>query len=91
MARPAPGPRQASAAARPAAVAGPALAAALVCRLLVLAADPYLAATAELHGVLYHRAGPLIGLLVRAGLCARVPLRAASWAATTNQTEGVRS
>ncbi|MFI5860717.1 YhjD/YihY/BrkB family envelope integrity protein [Streptomyces sp. NPDC051546] len=76
---------------RPGAIAGPALAAALACRLLALAADPYLAATAELHGVLYHGAGPLIGLLVWAGLCARALLRAASWAATTNQPEGERS
>lgn len=71
-----------------ASIAGPALAAALVCRLLLLAAGPYLAATAALHGALYHRAGPLIGLLVWAGLCARVLLRAASWAATTNTPEG---
>lgn len=76
---------------RPAAVAGPALAAALACRLLALAAGPYLAATAELHDVLYRGAGPLIGLLVWGSLCARVLLRAASWAATTNQPEGARS
>ncbi|MER5764492.1 YhjD/YihY/BrkB family envelope integrity protein [Streptomyces sp. NPDC002082] len=76
---------------RPAAVAGPALAAALACRLLTLAADPYLAATAELHGDLYHRAGPLIGILVWGSLCARALLRAASWAATANTPEGAWS
>ncbi|MFE4638976.1 YhjD/YihY/BrkB family envelope integrity protein [Streptomyces sp. NPDC056773] len=85
-------PRRAPGRPRAAAVAGPALAAALACRLLALAAGPYLAATAELHGDLYHRAGPLIGLVVWGSLCARVLLRAASWAgATTHQTEGERS
>ncbi|MFF3216688.1 YhjD/YihY/BrkB family envelope integrity protein [Streptomyces sp. NPDC002886] len=84
-------PRRAPGRPRPAAIAGPALAAALACRLLLLAAGPYLAATAALHDELYHRAGPLIGLLVWAGLCARVLLRAASWAATANTPEGMPS
>ncbi|WP_327255666.1 YhjD/YihY/BrkB family envelope integrity protein [Streptomyces sp. NBC_01244] len=84
-------PRRAPGRPRAAAIAGPALAAALACRLLALAAGPYLAATAELHGDLYRGAGPLIGLLVWGSLCARVLLRAASWAATANQPEGAKS
>lgn len=60
-----------------------ALAAALVCRLLALAGEHYLAATAALHGELYRSAGLLVGLLIWCGLCARVLLRAAAWAATT--------
>lgn len=87
-------PRRVEGRPRPAAIAGPALAAAVVCRLLVLAGDPYLAATAALHEDLYRWAGPLIGLVVWSGLCARVLLRAASWAATAHTTdspEGAKS
>lgn len=81
-------PRRTAGRPPPPAVVGPALAAALACQVLVLAGGPYLAATAELHGALYRSAGPLIGIVVWGSLCARVLLRAASWAATTNSPEG---
>ncbi|CAM5615392.1 hypothetical protein SAVIM338S_05705 [Streptomyces avidinii] len=81
-------PRRAPGRPAPSAVPGPALAAALACQALVLAGGPYLAATAELHGALYRSAGPLIGIVVWGSLCARVLLRAASWAATSNSAKG---
>ncbi|MGW8379360.1 YhjD/YihY/BrkB family envelope integrity protein [Streptomyces sp. ODS28] len=59
-----------------------ALAAALACQALMFAGRHYLAATAELHDTLYRSAGLLVGVLIWCGLCARVLLRAAAWAAT---------